>query len=66
MSTNEVRNGGIGESGEHKIIFTATPPQYPRYDGWIEFSMTLKATHRGKGKLFLDGWKEEDLYHDLP
>jgi hypothetical protein len=39
---------------------------YARYDGWIEFSMTLKATHEGKGKLFLDGWKEEDLYSNLP
>ena len=28
--------------------------------------MTLKATHGGKGKLFLDGWKEEDLYHNFP
>jgi hypothetical protein len=25
--------------------------------------LTLKA---GKGKLFLDGWKEEDLYSDPP
>jgi hypothetical protein len=40
-------------------IFTATPPYtLCRYDGWIEFSMTLKATHEGKGKLFLDAWKK--------
>ena len=24
--------------------------------------IALKATHRGKGKLFLDGWQERDLY----
>ena len=26
----------------------------------------IEATHEGKGKLFLDGWKEEDLYSNPP
>jgi hypothetical protein len=30
-------------------------------DGWIEFSMALKATHGGKEKLFLDGQKGGSL-----
>jgi hypothetical protein len=44
------------------VAITVATPRL-RYDGWIK---TLKATHGGKEKLFLDVWKEEDLYRNFP
>jgi len=47
------------------ILITAIPTQAfgyacspPRYDQWIGFFTALQAMHGGKGKPFLDGWKE--------
>jgi hypothetical protein len=47
------------------ILITAIPTQAfsyacspPRYDPWIGFFTALQAMHGGKGKPFLDGWKE--------
>ena len=52
---------GLGAKYWIAPLSVATPPSLD-----MMFSMTLKATDEGKGKLFLDGYKEEDIYSNLP